>query len=132
MFERFSRSWGLVKASSAVLRANKRLMVFPLLSSICALIVAASFLVPAYSSGMLEHMDRGHMTPGAAALVFLFYLAQYFVIIFFNSALVGAALIHFRGGTPTLSDGFRIALSKLPTILGYAVIFASVGMGLCA
>jgi hypothetical protein len=132
MFERFSRSWSLVKASSAVLRANKRLMVFPVLSSICTLIVAASFLVPAFASGMLGHMDRGHMTPGAAVVLFLFYLAQYFIIIFFNSALVGAAMIHLRGGNPTVSDGFRIALSKLPAILGYAVISATVGMVLRA
>ncbi len=132
MFERFSRSWSLVKASSAVLGANKRLMVFPVLSSICTLIVAASFLVPAFTSGLLTHMDRGHMTPGMAVLLFLFYLVQYFVIIFFNSALVGAASIHLRGGNPTVSDGFGIAMSKLPAILGYAVISATVGMVLRA
>jgi len=128
MFERFSRSWSLLKASGAVLRANKRLIVFPALSSVCTLIVAATFLVPALAGGALEHMDRGHMTPGTAIFLFLFYLVQYFVIIFFNSALVAAALIHLRGGNPTVSDGFAIALSKLPTILGYAVISATVGM----
>ena len=132
MFERFSRSLSLVKASSAVLSANKRLMVFPVLSSICTLIVAASFLVPAFASGMLGHFGRGHMTPGMAVLAFLFYLVQYFVIIFFNSALVGAASIHLRGGNPTVSDGFGIAMSKLPAILGYAVISATVGMVLRA
>jgi hypothetical protein len=132
MFERFSRSWSLVKASSAVLGANKRLMVFPVLSSICTLIVAASFLIPAFASGMLGHFDRGHMTPGTAVFLFLFYLVQYSVIIFFNSALVGAASIHLRGGSPTVSDGFGIAMSKLPAILGYAVISATVGMVLRA
>jgi hypothetical protein len=132
MFERFSRSWSLVKASGGVLGANKRLMVFPVLSSICTLIVAASFLVPALASGMFTHADRGHMTPGSAVLLFLFYLAQYFVIIFFNSALVGAAMIHLRGGSPTVGDGFRIAMSKLPSIFGYAVISATVGMVLRA
>lgn len=132
MFERFSRSWGLVKASSAVLGANKRLMVFPVLSAVCTLIVAASFLLPAFASGMFGHMDRGHMTPASAILLFLFYLTQYFVIIFFNSALVGAALVRLRGGNPTVSDGFRIAMSKLPGILGYAVISATVGMVLRA
>jgi Family of unknown function (DUF6159) len=132
MVERLSRSWSLVKASSSVLAANKRLMVFPVISSICTLIVAASFLVPAFASGMLTHMDRSHMTPGQGILLFLFYLVQYFVIIFFNSALVGAACIHLRGGNPTVGDGFRIAMSKLPAIFGYAVISATVGMVLRA
>lgn len=132
MFERFSRSWGLVKASGAVLNANKRLMVFPVLSSLCTLIVAASFLLPAYASGTFTHFDRGHMTPGSAALLFVFYLVQYFIVIFFNSALVGAALIYLRGGSPTVGDGLRIAMSKLPSIFGYAVISATVGMVLRA
>src|SRR5690606_28431026 len=48
------------------------------------------------------------------------------------TALVGAALIRLRGGDPTVADGFRIALSKLPTILGYAAIAATVGMVLRA
>jgi hypothetical protein len=52
---------------------------------------------------------------------------MYFVTIFFNSALVGAAMIRLEGGDPTVRDGLRIAFSKLGTILGYAVIAATVG-----
>jgi len=132
MFERFSRSWALVKASCTVLAANKRLMVFPLLSGLCTLIVTASFLWPAAASGMLAHFDRGHMNPATAMLLFAFYLVQYFVIIFFNTALIGAVMVHLRGGNATLGDGLRVATSKLPTILGYAVITATVGMVLRA
>ena len=132
MFERISRSWALVKASCAVLAANKRLMLFPVLSALCTLIVLASFLVPAFASGMLTQFDRGHLRPATAALLFGFYLVQYFIIIFFNTALVGAALVHLRGGNPTLGDGLRIATSKLPVILGYALIMATVGMVLRA
>lgn len=132
MFARLSRSWGLIKASGAVLLANKRLIVFPVLSSICTLIVAASFLLPAYAGGMLAYFDRGHMTPGSAAALFVFYLVQYFIVIFFNSALVGAALIYLRGGSPTVSDGLGIAMSKLPSIFGYAVVSATIGMVLRA
>lgn len=132
MFERFSRSWSLVKASGSVLSANKRLMVFPVLSSLCTLIVAASFLIPAFAGGWLTPAQRGHMTPGAAVWLFVFYIVQYFIVIFFNAALIGAALMHLRGETPTVGDGFRIAASRLPSILGYAVIGATVGMVLRA
>jgi hypothetical protein len=37
-------------------------------------------------------------------------------------------MIRLRGGDPTLSDGFRIASSHATSILGYAVIAATVGM----
>ena len=126
MFARFAQSWSLVKASASVLRSDKELLLFPLLSAIASLIVVASFFVPALL--LASPADRGQVTPGLYIGVFLFYIVQYFVIIFFNTALVGAAMIRLRGGDPTLADGFRIAFSKLPAIFGYALIAATVGV----
>ena len=129
MFARFAQSWSLVKASASVLRSDKELLLFPLLSAIASLIVAASFFVPAALGGMFTSMrEDGRPDIAFYALMFAFYVVQYFVIIFFNSALVGAALIRLRGGDPTVADGFRIATSRLPAILGYAVISATVGV----
>src|SRR5699024_10357966 len=59
---------------------------------------------------------------------FLFYFCQYAVVIFFNSALVAAAMIRLEGGDPTLADGFSAAKARLPAILGYAAIAATVGV----
>ena len=129
MFERFSRSWGLIKASAGVLSKDKELLVFPLLSAVCTLIVLAAFLLPAFGLGALDGLrEGGGMSPTAYLFAFLFYLVQYFVIFFFNSALVGAAMIRLEGGDPTLGDGLRIASSKALPILGYAAIAATVGM----
>lgn len=133
MFERFSRSWGLIKASAGVLSKDKELLVFPLLSAVCTLIVVAAFALPAFGMGALDGLrEGGGMTPATYLLAFLFYLVQYFVIFFFNSALVGAAMIRLDGGDPTLRDGLRIASSKALPILGYAAIAATVGMVLRA
>jgi hypothetical protein len=60
--------------------------------------------------------------------MFFFYVVQYTVIIFANSALVGAAMIRLRGGDPTVGDGFRIAFQHIGSILGYALLSATVGM----
>ena len=129
MFERLSRSWGLIKASAGVLAKDKELLVFPLLSAACTLLVAAAFLLPALGLGALDGLRSGGGVSFAAYLLaFLFYLAQYFVIFFFNTALVGAAMIRLDGGDPTLRDGLRIASGKLVPILGYAAIAATVGM----
>jgi hypothetical protein len=91
-------------------------------------IVAASFFVPAAFAGVFTRHMGAHMTPGRVLLLFAFYLVQYSIIIFFNSALVAAALIRLRGGEPTLADGFNAAKARLPAILGYAAISATVGM----
>lgn len=131
MFERFSRSWTLIKASASVLRQDKELLVFPLLLAIATLLVVATFMLPLFGMGVLEQLghDSEQPLPVAAYLLgFLFYLAQYTVIFFFNTALVGAAMIRLRGGDPTVSDGLRIAMGKLPAIFGYALIAATVGM----
>jgi hypothetical protein len=124
MFEKFSRSWSLVKASAAVLRADKELLWFPVISSIAALLVAATFLVPSFLSGLFD----GGAGPASIVVGFLFYVTQFTVIFFFNSALVGAALIRLEGGDPTVADGLRIARERFGAIVGYAVIAAVVGL----
>ena len=47
-------------------------------------------------------------------ILFAYYFANYFVIIFFNSALIACAIIRFKGGNPNLKDGFSAAVSRLP------------------
>lgn len=128
MFARLSRSWSLIKASAGVLAQDKELLVFPLLSAICTLLVVAAFVLPALGLGALDGLRSGGVPVAMYVLGFLFYLVQYFVIFFFNSALVGAALIRLDGGDPTLRDGLRIASSKWVSILGYAAIAATVGL----
>ena len=131
MFERFSRSWTLIKASAGVLSKDKELLVFPALSGIATLLVMASFALPLIGMGVFEQMGErsaAELPVGVYVLGFLFYLTQYTVIFFFNTALVGAAMIRLRGGNPTVSDGLRIASAKLPAIFGYALISATVGM----
>ena len=128
MFERFSRSWDLIKASGEVLRQDKELLLFPLFSAIATLIVSASFIVPLILTGAFERSVAPGDETAYMVFLFLFYLVQYFIIFFFNSALVGAAMIRLDGGDPTVSDGLRIARSRFVQILGYAAIAATVGL----
>jgi len=129
MFEKFSRSWTLIKASAGVLRADRELLLLPLMSSIAALLVVASFVLPAIGLGWVTQLDEGgEASPVMYAWMFAFYLSQYFVMFFFNSALVGAAMIRLDGGDPTVRDGLRIAWSRVGAIFGYALIAATVGL----
>lgn len=125
---RFSRSWELIKASGAVLRQDKELLLFPFFSAIATLLVSASFILPLVLTGAFERMDGQGPDAPAMVFLFLFYLVQYFIIFFFNSALVGAAMIRLDGGDPTVRDGLRIAGSRIVQIIGYAAIAATVGL----
>jgi hypothetical protein len=135
MAGKFARSWGLMKASAAVLRSDKALLAFPLLSGLCSLVVAASFLLPVALmaiAGDGHAFDRERWTPATWLLMFAFYLVQYFVIVFFNTALAGCALRHLRGEPTRFSEGLALARSRWASILGYALIAATVGLVLRA
>lgn len=135
--------WNIMLQSWSVLRRDKSLVVFPILSGIACLLVAGSFVIPFVAApellgGLQQLFNRqpgANQAPNAVAmqiisyvLLFLFYFANYFVITFFNTALVSCAIIRFQGGTPTVRDGINAALSRLPQILGWALLAATVGM----
>lgn len=127
MIERLKNSWELVKASTRVLQADTELLLFPAFSGIAMILVTATFVVPLAIGGIASSRGGG-LEIGGYFIFLVFYFVQYTVIIFFNSALVGAAQIRLKGGDPTVGDGINIALRNLTSILGYALIAATVGL----
>ena len=133
--KKIKTSWEIAKQCWRVLMLDSELVLFPLMSGAVMLLVMASFFIPLWESGALqaaaEHQHQ-HVTttqdPLLFAAYFAFYLVSYFVIIFFNSALVACAMIRLRGGDPTVGDGLRAAMKCLPAILGWALLSAIVGM----
>jgi hypothetical protein len=128
MFDSIGRSWELAKGSFRVLRSDKELLIFPFLSFIALVIVSISFFLPFMWVGGVTSAENGEANIASYVIAFLFYVVAYTVTFFFQTALVGAAMIRLDGGDPTVGDGFRIALSRLPKIIVYAVIAATVGM----
>ncbi len=138
MFQRISNGWKLAKQSAGVLKQDKELILFPLISGLACLLAMASFAVPAYFSGILEAFiaeEEGAAAGGGQTaqimfyvLVFLFYFVSYFIVIFFNSALVACAIIRLKGGNPNLKDGLGASMARLPQIAGWALVAATVGM----
>ncbi len=128
MFAKLTNSWELVKASARVLGADRELMIFPIVSGIGTIIITLTFALPVLLSGFVDRMISDNLSIISLLVLFIFYIVQYTVIFFANTALVGAAVIRLRGGDPTVADGFRIAFSRLGQILGYALIAATVGM----
>lgn len=138
MFERIDNGWQMVRQSWEVLKLDKELLVFPLLSGLACLLVLASFAVPVWASGFadtaMESAEAGEVQLDQTqqiigyVILFAFYFVNYFVIVFFNTALISCAIIRFKGGNPNLSDGFSAAFSRLPQIAGWALVAATVGL----
>ena len=128
MFDSIGRSWELAKGSFRVLRSDKELLIFPLLSFVALVIVSISFFLPFMWVGGIASAQNGETNIASYVVAFVFYVVSYTVTFFFQTALVGAAMIRLDGGDPTLGDGLRIAFARLPKIIVYAVIAATVGM----
>ncbi|MCA9077238.1 MAG: hypothetical protein KDA93_19585 [Planctomycetaceae bacterium] len=131
MFQRIANGWELARQSWEVLKLDKELLLFPLMSGIACLIVLASFAIPLWSTQFIDVvLDEGQTIDQVLAYVvlFAFYFVNYFVIVFFNTALIACAIIRFRGGDPTVSDGLQAAFSRLPQIVAWALVSATVGV----
>jgi Family of unknown function (DUF6159) len=129
VFARFARSWDLAQACIGVLIADKSLLVFPLLSSVAMVLIVGTFAIPLIPAfGFLAGHGSDHVVSAVAYVaLFIFYWLQFTIVIFFNTALVEVAMRHFDGQQAGLGDGLRRAWSRLPMIMGYALIAATVG-----
>jgi hypothetical protein len=134
MFDRISNGVALARSSWQVLVKDKHLLVFPFVSGFLFLLVLASFAVPMATlvdwAQFDAHVKANNGKPPAwtYAVAFAFYFCTYFVVIFCNAALVSCALLRFNGQTPTVGDGFRAALARLPQIFAWALVSATVGV----
>jgi hypothetical protein len=131
MFERMSSGFSLARSSWDVLRNDRKLLLFPFLSGVGCVLVLIAFLIPTailfQNGGLVDANDNVNWVL-ALPLLFGYYMANYFVVIFCNAALVHCALMHFNGEQPTGSDGFRAASARLPQILAWAAVSATVGL----
>jgi hypothetical protein len=127
---RLSRTMQLARASWEVLKADKELLILPLLSLLATSVVAASFLVPVIHAGR----DAGPSNPGpvGGALIFAAYLLLAFITIFFNAALVHAANQRLEGGDPTVRSALAGASRRMGRILPWALLSATVSVVLRA
>lgn len=128
MFETIGRSFRLLKLCLHVLAVDKELILFPVFSSIGVILVFLSFMGIGFGIGAFDRLEEG--TSGALdyVVLFLFYVFSYFIIIFFNSALVFAAHERLAGGDPNISSGLNGAFHRVITIFKWAVIAATVGL----
>jgi Family of unknown function (DUF6159) len=130
-FSRFQRSWQLIQASLEVLRADNALLILPALSGLATTVLGGGFLALAMSDGTLAAMRASRSLSAFGpfyAWLFCWYAVQYFVVIFFNTALVGAAIALLDGGRPTVGAALKLAFGRVGAILGYAIISATIGV----
>ncbi len=128
---KISNSWELMKASWKILMLDKEMLLFPLFSGIACILVIISFALPLFvldSGVLLNDIISSEDQIIKYIVVFMFYLCNYFIIIFFNAAVVICATVRMNGGNPTFKDGIRLAIKRLSLIIRWAIVASGVGM----
>lgn len=132
MFERISNGFDLARSAWGVLLRDKHLLIFPIVSGLLFALVAISFAVPLALLVDPNNPNQGPRVNGVPvwtfAVAFAFYFCTYFATIFCNSALLSCAFLRFNGENPTVGDGFRAAMARLPQIFAWALVSATVGV----
>jgi hypothetical protein len=134
-FERLSNGWRLGKTSLLTIRENPSLMVFPFISGISLILVTLSFFGSGYLAFGEEILAIADDKIAANSLdailyvmVFLFYILNYFIIVFFNVGLVHCARMILDGHETTVREGIDYAATRVVSILSWAILAATVGM----
>ena len=136
MFDKLSTSWEFAKMSYGIIWDFKKLLIFPVVSSVALLVVTASFLLPLWSSGTIEQwmamMDADqnatYRDPLFWLVTFAFYFCNYFVIVYFNCGLIACTMAVMRGQAPTIGYGLSMANKRLPQIVAWAFVSALIGV----
>jgi hypothetical protein len=125
---KFSNTWTLMGASWDLLKKDREILVFPLISGICCMAVLASFAVPIVLNAGHSHGSATQPPAVGYGILFLYYFLTYFVITFFNTAIVACAVHRMNGGDPTVSYGMQAAFERFNLIFGWALLQATVGL----
>jgi len=127
--DRLSNGWKIAMTSFKILKANKQLVIFPILSGISLLLIFGSFVTillagVGWDTDALQQTSRGM----DYLFIFLYYLVNYFIVVFFNTALVHCTHLYFKGEEVTIEKGIRFSMNRIGAIFAWSMFAATVGM----
>ncbi len=120
---RFRNSLALARSSWRVLKADKELILLPVISGLASIVVVVSFLVPVFVS----QSDTTFSATSLISLFIMYFLLSY-ITIFFNAALVSAANERLTGGDPTIGSAIRGARRHAIRIIPWALLSGTVSL----
>jgi hypothetical protein len=127
-FDRLSSGWTISMNSFSILKKNKQLIIFPILSGISLVLTAGVFIlgVLAVAGWDVDYIKTDNRVVNYA-LLFGFYFVNYFIVVFFNMALIHCSKLYFDGEEVTVSKGLQFSASRIGVIVSWAMFAATVG-----
>ena len=124
---RIGRGWALTKQSWAVVKGDRSLRVFPAVSAVCALVVAAVFF--GVGAGLGASTDSiWPAIPFIVAGVYLLIVIGQFCAV----ALAACATRALDGEDTTFAEGVAAARARLEIILSWSAVMLVIGAAITA
>ena len=118
-----ARGWQLTKQSFRVLRADRSLLLFPIIAVPCGIVATAVVMGPGIALYAADNQEAILIVFGVLTLYVLTL-----VTVFFNVALAAAASTGLAGGDSTVGEGLRAAASRFGVIAAWALVQTVVGL----
>lgn len=128
---RIRNTMELAKTSWSVLKKDRELLWFPVMSffaSIAVIVVVAIPMIAMVDTTTTANGDQTTVNPLAAVLGILAAMVLSAVAVFFNGALVAGAHERMTGGDPTVRSSLNRAFSRISGLLPWALLTATVGL----
>lgn len=132
---KFKASMTIVKESWNILKQDKEIMWFPVVSgivSLIAVIILAAFFYLMFSGGSVDstQVREGDIESNVLlyACLLLYYFVMFLIINFFQAGLFIVVQGRFNGQSLSFKDGINGAKERLNSIVAWSLISASVGV----
>jgi len=127
-FDRLSNGWQISMNSFKVLKENKQLIIFPILSGLSLLMIIGSFVIVALAGAGWDFSNVSKPDSlESYAVIFLFYIINYFIVVYFNTALIHCTTLYFKGEEVTVRKGLDFSFSRIGAIFSWALFAGTVG-----
>ena len=153
ILRRITNTWAMMRQSFGVVRSYRPLMLLPMISAIFCLLTSIIVLgggilvfdIPIHGAEFAPTMPRvttdddfkkqrtkteeeRRTIQNEWLTLFLFYIANYFVISYFNVAFASVVLNRLDGRHATLNDGLQVAWTRKGSILEWAILASTAGI----
>lgn len=134
----FKRSWLLFRSSLQVMNQNRKLLLFPLITTIASIIIVLFFLAPAvwhsavggrelvYFDNTPQH--QWHLTPVGYVCAAVLYMIAMFVATFCNVAFYSQIMSALSGEAASVGAGFAFAKTRIRSIIIWSLFAGAIGI----
>jgi hypothetical protein len=125
---KFAGSVRITKEAWAILRKDKEILWFPVLSAITSAVALGIMALVYFFIIAGASLDGGLSHTASYALLFVYYLVTFFIVNFFEAGIMIIAHARMTGNNLSLKDGLGGAFRNIGKIFVWSLISATVGI----